>query len=48
MAISYKTNQTMKKVQYRACLAMIGIIQGTSRKIIFDELGLHPLVKKIS
>ena len=28
-----------KKVQYRACLAITGAIQGTSREKIYDELG---------
>ena len=36
----------MKKVQYRACLAIAGGIQGTSREPLYDELGLHSLVKR--
>ena len=36
----------MEKVQYTACLAMTGGIQGTSRERLYDELGLHSLVKK--
>ena len=35
----------MEKVQYRACLAITGGIQGTSRERLYDELGLHSLVK---
>ena len=33
------------KVQYRACLLITGGIQGTSRERLYDELGLHSLVK---
>ena len=36
----------MEKVQYRACLARTGGIQGTSRERLYDELGLHSLVKR--
>ena len=36
----------MEKVQYRACLVITGGIQGTSRGGLFDELGLHSLVKR--
>ena len=36
----------MEKVQYRACLETTGGIQGTSRDRIYDELGLHSLVKR--
>ena len=46
-------NQTIKilkinfeKVQYKACLAITGAIQGTSKQRIFDELGLISLRKK--
>ena len=46
-------NQTIKilkinfeKVQYKACLAITGAIQGTSKQIIFDELGLISLRKR--
>ena len=35
----------LEKVQYRACLAKIGAIQGTSRTKLYDELGLHSLIK---
>ena len=34
----------MEKVQHRACLAITGGIQGTSRERLYDELGLHSLV----
>ena len=34
----------MEKVQCRACLAITGGIQGTSRERLYDELGLHSLV----
>ena len=36
----------LEKVQYRACLAITGAIQGTSRTKLFDELGLHSLIKR--
>ena len=36
----------MEKVEYRACLAITGGIQGTSRERLYDELGLHLLVKR--
>ena len=36
----------MEKVQYRACLAITGGTQGTSRERLYDELGLHSLVKR--
>ena len=36
----------IEKVQYRACLAITGGIQGTSRERLHDELGLHSLVKR--
>ena len=34
------------KVQYRACLAITGAIQGTSKEKIYDELGLHSVTKR--
>ena len=36
----------MEKAQYRACLAITGAIQGTSREKIYGELGLHSLAKR--
>ena len=36
----------MEKVQHRACLAITGGIQGTSRERLYDELGLHSVVKR--
>ena len=36
----------LEKVQYRACLAITGAIQGTSRQKLYDELGLHSLSKR--
>ena len=36
----------LEKVQYRACLAITGAIQGTSRIKLYDELGLHSLIKR--
>ena len=50
MVISYMTNQTklqnkMKKVQYRAYLAITDEVQLISRERLYDELGLHSLVK---
>ena len=35
-----------ENVQYRACLVTTGAIQGTSRTKIYDELGLHSLIKR--
>ena len=34
------------KVQYRACLAMTGWIQGTSRERLYDEFGLNLLFNR--
>ena len=36
----------MQKVQYGTYLAIAGGIQGTSREQLFDELGLHSLVRR--
>ena len=36
----------LEKVQYRACLALTGAIQGASRTKLYDELGLHSLIKR--
>ena len=36
----------LEKVQYRNCLAITAAIQGTSRTKLYDELGLHSLIKK--
>ena len=36
----------LEKVQYRACLAITGAIQGTSSQKLYDELGLHSLSKR--
>ena len=36
----------LEKVQYRACFAITGAIQGTSRTKLYDELGLHSLIKR--
>ena len=36
----------MEKVQYRVCLAITGEKHGTSRERLYDELGLHSLVKR--
>ena len=35
-----------EKVDYRACLAITGAIQGTSRTKLYDELVLHSLIKR--
>ena len=35
-----------ENVQYRSCLVTTGAIQGTSRTKIYDELGLHSLIKR--
>ena len=31
----------LERVQYKACLSIIGAIQRTSRVKLYDELGLH-------
>ena len=36
----------IEKVQYKACLAITGAIQGTSREKLYEELGLHSLAKR--
>ena len=36
----------MEKIQYRACLAITGGMKGNSRKQLYEELGLHPPVKR--
>ena len=36
----------LEKVQYKACLAITGAIQGTLRQKIYDELGLHTLIER--
>ena len=36
----------LEKVHDRACLAITGAIQGTSRIKLYDELGLHSLIKR--
>ena len=36
----------IEKVQYRACLAITGTIQGTSKENIYDELSLHSLTNR--
>ena len=36
----------IEKVQYKACIAITGAIQGTARERIYDELGLMSLSKR--
>ena len=36
----------IEKVKYKACLAITGTIQGTSRETLYEDLGLHWLVKR--
>ena len=36
----------IEKVRYKACLAITGAIQGTSREKLYEELGLHSLVER--
>ena len=36
----------LEKVQYRACLAITGAIQGISRTKLYDEVYLHSLIKR--
>ena len=45
--ILYPENQIfLEKVQYKACLAITGAIQGSSRQKKYDELGLHTLIER--
>ena len=37
----------LEKVQYRACLAITGAVQRTSRQKSYGELGLHSLCNKL-
>ena len=41
------TNQPMIIFRTKACLAITGRIQGTSRERLYDKLGLHSLVKRL-
>ena len=36
----------IEKVQYKACLAITGAIQGISREKLYEALGLHSLVER--
>ena len=36
----------LEKVQYRGCLAITGAIKGTSRKRLYNELGLHSFITR--
>ena len=36
----------LEKVQYKACLAITGAIQGNSGQKIYDDLGLHTLIER--
>ena len=36
----------LEKCQYKACLAITGTIQGTSRQKIYPELGLHTSIER--
>ena len=36
----------IKKVQYKACLAITGAIQGTFTKSLYEELGLMPFKRR--
>ena len=51
MVIHYKLENEkfqnkLEKVQYEACFAIIGAIQGTSRQTFYDKLDLHSLNKR--
>ena len=39
-------NASFKNVQYRACIAITGAIQGTSRERLYRELGLESLTDR--
>ena len=41
-----KFQNKIERIQYRACLAITGAVQGTSRGKVYDELGLHSLAKR--
>ena len=41
-----KFSEQIRKSSYRACFAITGAIQGTSRTKLYDELGLHSLIKR--
>ena len=41
-----KFQNKFEKIQYKACLAITGTVRGTSGKQIYDELGLHTLIKR--
>ena len=42
-AFNLSFQQKLESIQYRACLAITGAIQGTSREKIYQELGLESL-----
>ena len=42
-AFNLSFHQKLESIQYRACLAVTGAIQGTSRETIYQELGLESL-----
>ena len=37
----------IEKIQYKACIAITGALQRTSRERLYDELGLMPLSKRL-
>ena len=41
-----KFQSKLEKVQYRACLAITSAIKGTSRERLYNELGLHSLIRR--
>ena len=41
---NYSHNK-VESIQYKAALAKTGSIRGTSRKVLYQELGLEPLCK---
>ena len=43
LAFNLSFQQKLESIQYRACLAITGAIQGTSREKIYQELGLESL-----
>ena len=40
------SERKIEKVQYKACIAITGAIQATSRKLLYDDLGLISLKER--
>ena len=44
--INQEIKNFQNKLEYKACLAIIGAIQGTSRQKIYNKLRLHTLIER--